>query len=266
MIDTTACIPGRHILFVTLDSLRYDVAHQTTATGRTPCLSAILPSGQWERRHTPGTFTYPAHQAFFAGFLPKPALPTPPSRLWECRPPVGKAIRPTTYVFDAPDIITGLADLGYRTVCIGGVSYFSRETPLGSTLPDYFTEDHWEPAFASAEPDSTRHQVDRALSLLNDVQNRQPVMLFLNVSATHIPHHHYVTDSDGIDSTDSQAAALAYADGQLGRLLDALPAFGAWLVVATADHGDTFGDDGFTGHGIAHPAVFTVPYAETLVG
>jgi hypothetical protein len=265
VIDARALIPGHRILFVTFDSLRHDVAHVATERGATPNLAAVLPGGQWERRHAPGTFTYPAHQAFFAGFLPKPAIPQPPSRLWECRPPVGKAIRPTTAVFDAPDIISGLRDLGYLTVCIGGVSYFSRETPLGSTLPDYFEQDYWIPKFGSDEPDSTRHQVDHALDVLAGTEAGRPLMLFLNVSATHIPHHHYVPGGT-VDDCASQAAALSYTDQHIGRLLNALPGFGKWLVILTADHGDAFGDDGFHGHGIAHPSVFTVPYAELLVG
>ncbi len=32
-----------------------------------------------------------------------------------------------------------------------------------------------------------------------------------------------------------------------------------------ADHGEAFGEDGYTGHGIAHPVVWTVPYAQALV-
>ena len=42
--------------------------------GRTPHLTRLLPRG-WEERHSPGSFTYAAHQAFFAGFLPTPARP-----------------------------------------------------------------------------------------------------------------------------------------------------------------------------------------------
>ncbi len=65
---------GTHdIVFVTLDTLRFDVADTELAAGRTPNLAKLLPGGRWERRHTPATFTFPAHQAFFAGFLPTPA-------------------------------------------------------------------------------------------------------------------------------------------------------------------------------------------------
>ncbi|WP_101255224.1 STM4013/SEN3800 family hydrolase [Streptomyces barkulensis] len=250
---------GDGILFVTLDSLRYDVAQAALGAEMTPRLAGLLPDDHWERRETPGTFTLPAHMAFFSGFLPKLPQPVQPPRLWECRPPAFKQVPPETFLFDAANLLQGLRQHGYRTVCVGGVTYFSRETPLGSVLPDLFDEDHWRPEFCSPEPDSTRHQVDQALELAEFYHGRQPLYLFVNVSATHVPHGHYIGSSS--DTTASQAAALAYADAHLGRLLDGLAEKGRWLVILCADHGDAYGDDGFHGRGIAHRAVFTVPYA-----
>ncbi len=249
---------GTSILFVTLDSLRYDVARAALHAGRTPHLAKLLPGGQWEERRTPGTFTLPAHMAFFSGFLPKLPQPVQPPRLWECRPPAFKTVDPATFVFDAPNLLTGLVQHGYRTVCVGGVTYFSRETPLGSVLPDLFDEDHWRPEFCSPEPDSTRHQVDEALSLARTYEG-QPLFLFVNVSATHVPHGHYLGES--VDSWASQSAALAYADEHLGRLVTTLTAKKHWLVIVCADHGDAFGEDGYHGRGIAHPTVMNVPFA-----
>ncbi|WP_175409720.1 STM4013/SEN3800 family hydrolase [Streptomyces sp. TRM64462] len=253
---------GTSILFVTLDSLRYDVARATTHAGRTPRLAKVLPAGQWEERRTPGTFTLPAHIAFFSGFLPKLPQPIQLPRLWECRPPAFKAVDPSTFVFDAPNLLEGLAQHGYRTVCIGGVTYFSRETPLGSVLPGLFHEDHWRREFCSFEIDSARHQVDRALEVADSYDGR-PLFLFVNVSATHVPHGHYVGSST--DSWESQSAALAYADEHLGRLLDGLGRSGRWLVILCADHGDAFGEDGYHGRGIAHPTVMNVPFAAALL-
>ncbi|GAA0379326.1 hypothetical protein GCM10010319_67390 [Streptomyces blastmyceticus] len=63
----------------------------------------------------------------------------------------------------------------------------------------------------------------------------------------------------------SQRAALAYADEHLGRLITALTAKRPWLVIMCADHGDAYGDDGYQGRGIAHPAVMNVPYAATVL-
>ncbi|MEV6316022.1 STM4013/SEN3800 family hydrolase [Streptomyces sp. NPDC051776] len=201
--------------------------------------------------------------AFFAGFLPKLKQPVQPPRLWECRPPAIKTPHPDTFVFDAPNLLEGLVQHDYRTVCVGGVTYFSREPPLGSVLPDLFQEDHWRPEFVSTESDSTRHQVDQALELAVKYQD-QPLYLFVNVSATHVPHGHYIGESE--DTVMSQAAALSYADAHLGRLLDGLAVQGRWLVILCADHGDAYGDDGYVGRGIAHPAVWTVPYASMTVG
>lgn len=264
VIDARSAIGHRNILLITLDSLRFDVARAAHAGGATPHLARFLPADGWEARHAPGSFTYPAHHAIFAGFLPKPARPgTPEQRLFECRPPEGKTIRPTTYVIEGDNLITGLAEAGYHTVCIGGVDYFAGQTPLGSVFPRMFAESRWNTTFASNEPDSTRHQVDEALSLITTNDGRL-LLLFVNVSATHIPHHHYLPAADGQDGWHSQYAALAYADAHLGRLLDALP--GAWLVIICGDHGDAFDDDGYQGHVNAHPAVMTVPYADFLVG
>ncbi|MET9690372.1 STM4013/SEN3800 family hydrolase [Streptomyces sp. NPDC006514] len=253
---------GTNILFVTLDSLRYDVARATMHGGHTPRLAEILPGGQWEERRTPGTFTLPAHMAFFHGFLPKLPTPDQPPRLWECQPPAFKTVEPGTFVFDASNLLAGLVQHGYRTVCIGGVTYFSRETPLGSVLPDLFDEDHWRPEFCSPEPDSTRHQVDQALAVADAHQDR-PLFLFVNVSATHVPHGHYLGES--VDSWKSQAAALTYADEHLGRLVAGLTTTKRCLVIMCADHGDAFGEDGYHGRGIAHPTVMNVPFAAMLL-
>ncbi|MFE3250950.1 STM4013/SEN3800 family hydrolase [Streptomyces sp. NPDC059209] len=263
MINASEVIrSGTGILFITLDSLRYDVARIALESGSTPRLAGLLPEGGWERRHTPGSFTLPAHMAYFSGFLPKLPQPQQPARLWECRPPAFKTVPSQTFVFEAPSLLAGLGRHGYRTVCIGGVTYFSRETPLGSVLPDMFDEDHWSREFCSPEPDSTRHQVDRALEAADGAS--EPLFLFVNVSATHVPHGHYLNDSR--NTVQSQAAALAYADEHLGRLITTLTNRRRWLIIMCADHGDAFGEDGFHGRGIAHPVVMNVPYAAMLRG
>src|SRR4051812_9320189 len=75
MLEARRLVGTHDILFVTLDTLRYDVAAERYAAGRTPHLAAVLPAGGWEKRHSPGNFTFAAHAAFFAGFFPTPARP-----------------------------------------------------------------------------------------------------------------------------------------------------------------------------------------------
>jgi hypothetical protein len=144
---------GSHdILLVTLDTLRYDVAAELAAAGRTPHLVRALPGGRWERRHSPASFTYAAHHAFFAGFLPTPVDPGAHNRLYAAAFPGSESAGAGTWVFDAPDLPTALAAAGYHTVCLGGVGFFNRRSPLGSVLPGLFAEAHWEPGFGVTAP------------------------------------------------------------------------------------------------------------------
>src|SRR3954469_25151617 len=161
---------GTHdVLFVTLDTLRYDVAADALAAGRTPNLAAVLPGGAWEERHSPGSFTYAAHHAFFAGFLPTPARPGRHPRLFAVRFPGSETTAATTAVFDAPDVVAGLAGRGYHTVCVGGGGFFNKRGPLGSPLPGLFAESVWRPEFGVTDPDSTAHQVAWVAARLRDL-------------------------------------------------------------------------------------------------
>lgn len=261
MLDATAIIGTHNVLLITLDSLRYDVAQQAYSDGRTPNLAALLPQG-WEKRHTHATFTYPAHHAIFAGFLP--ARPERGERLLACHAFTGTTIGDRTYVFDSDNIVTGLADLGYHTACIGGVGFFNKMNPLGMTLPKLFDESHWRPEYGIKDLKSAEHQIRCAHTIIDRHARKRRTFLFMNMSATHTPHAGYLPGATH-DSCDSQAAALANADTHLGSLFLSLPATGPWLVILCADHGDAYGDDGCHGHGIAHNTVWTVPYGETVV-
>ena len=188
MIDAQSAIGTHDILFVTLDTLRYDVACEAMAAGETPALAALVPGGQWERRHSPASFTYAAHRAFFAGFLPTPIEPGPHERLFAMRFAGSLTTGSKTAVFDAPDIVTGLAELGYRTICIGGVGFFNKQTPLGSALPSLFAESYWNPRLGVTFYHSTREQVRLALKRAEAVPADQRAFLFINISALHHPN------------------------------------------------------------------------------
>lgn len=167
-------LAGTHdVLFVTLDTLRYDVAVGLYAAGRTPNLATVLPPGGWERRHTPGNFTFAAHAAFFAGFLPTPVTTGPHPRLFALRFPGSETTTDETLVFDAPDIVSGFHGIGYHTVCVGGVGFFNKLTPLGRVFPVLFDESHWRPALGVTEPRLTEFQVDEAVKALERTGRRR---------------------------------------------------------------------------------------------
>lgn len=264
MIDARALVGTHDVLLLTLDTLRHDVAVAECAAGRTPVLRALIPGGAWEERHAPGSFTYASHAAMFAGFLPTPATPGRHPRLFAMRFEGSETTDARTRVFDAPDLVTGLSDAGYHTVCVGGVGFFNLQNPLGRALPSLFAEAHWSPEMGVTDPRSTERQVACAVAALGRVPRERRVFLFVNVSALHQPNRCYVPGARE-DSLETHAAALAYVDAQLPPLFDALRARGPSLCVVCSDHGTAYGDDGWRGHRLAHPSVWTVPYAEFVL-
>jgi len=325
-------IVGTHDLaLITLDTLRYDVAAEELAAGRTPNLAAWLASpskpsqgaagpgaadpgtadpgtagpgaadpgaaGQsaaacpraapqalrtqdgsdrrpadaptlqaplWERRHTPGTFTYAAHAAFFAGFLPTPASPGPHQRLLALGFDGSESIGPATCVLDGATIVEGLAARGYHTLCVGGTGFFNGQNPLGRVLPGLFAEHHWSPALGVTDPRSFENQIGVVEASLARLAPDRRAFTFVNVAALHQPNHFYL-DGSGTDSLASHAAALRHVDAQLPRLLRALARGAPVFVILCSDHGTLYGEDGYTGHRVGHPIVTTVPYAERVV-
>jgi hypothetical protein len=261
MLDARALIGTHDVLFITLDTLRYDVAMEALRRGETPNLARLLPGGTWERRHSPGNFTYAAHQAFFAGFLPTPDRPGRHQRLFAACFPGSETTGERTWVFDAPDIATGLAQAGYHTICVGGVGFFNRLSPLGNVLPSLFHESHWSPDMGVTDPHSTENQVDCAVGTLRKVPLSQRVFLFLNVSALHQPNCIFQKGATE-DSQDTQRAALAYVDASLPPLFAAVQRRAPVLAIICSDHGTAYGEEGFVGHRLCHPVVWNVPYAE----
>lgn len=264
MLDAHRLVGTHDVLFVTLDTLRFDVAADLWRRGRTPNLARVLPAAGWEKRHSSGSFTFAAHQSFFAGFLPTPAAPGVHPRLFALRFPGSETTTAQTCVFDAPDIVAGFRSRGYDTVCIGGVGFFNKLTPLGTVLPALFDESHWGPELGVMEPRSTEYQVDLAVRTLNTRPASTRLFLFLNVSAIHQPNRCYLPDAQN-DSLTTHAAALEYADSHLGRLFDAMARRNPTFGVICSDHGTAYGEDGYHGHRLAHPVVWTVPYAEFVL-
>jgi hypothetical protein len=263
-MNAAALIGSHDILLVTLDTLRYDVAVEGIERNLTPQLRCVIPGGQWELRHSPGSFTYAAHHAFFAGFLPTPVTPGPHPRLFAARFAGSETTGPHTAVFDAPDIVTGLAAAGYHTACIGGVGFFNKQTPLGSVLPSLFAESHWNIELSVTSRESTRRQVELADTIASRLDPDQRLLLFLNVSAIHQPNCIYVPGCTE-DDRQTMLAALGYVDTWLGRLFNLMRRRAPVLAIICSDHGTAYGEDGFTGHRLAHPVVWNVPFAQFVL-
>lgn len=259
-VDMNQVVGSSDILFICLDTLRYDVAVQEEAAGTTPVLDAY---GPWEKCQAPGNFTLPSHHAMFAGFLPgrfdaktvadRELLFFPASIGLGSKGPKG------AYSFSGATIMEGLEQEGYETWCVGGVAFFDKRSDLGRVFPGYFQKSFWHPSFACPVKDSTKNQVDFILRKIEKAEAER-IFLYLNVDAIHYPNYFYLEGASG-DSLASHGAALRYVDGELGRL------FAGWkerrggaFVICCSDHGTCYGEDGCQFHGINHPVVNTVPY------
>jgi hypothetical protein len=253
----------RDLLLLTLDALRHDVATRAFAEGRTPNLRALLPGG-WEARHAPATFTYASHQAFFAGFFPTPIGPGRYERPIALRFPGSRSIGSSTLVLDGRCIVRAYAAAGYRTICIGGTSFFNPASSLGADLPSRFEEAHWSREMGVTSPRASATQFALAADRLAAVPPAQRAFLFINAAATHAPTRMFARGARE-DSVATQLEALSDLDRHLPVVVEALRARGGCLGIVCSDHGTCFGDDGYVGHRVAHESVWTVPYAEIEV-
>ena len=275
-VDMNRVVGTCDILFLCMDALRFDVARGEQESGGTPVLNRY---GIWRRCKAPGNFTYPSHQAMFAGFFPVDDeikyMPCRERLFFSKDIGMGRKAPEGAFDFQEATWVQSLEKLGYETICIGGVSFFDKRTELGRVLPGIFKNSYWQPAFGPRVPESAQAQVDFARKKLNKISRSTRVMMYINISALHYPTYFYMEKEFGsaasggnngygelnqADSVESQAAALRYVDSQLEGLFFDFAGRGKTFVICCADHGTCFGEDGCWYHGIDHPLVNAVPY------
>jgi hypothetical protein len=259
----------KNVVFVTLDSCRYDVA----GAAHIPFIKSI---GELRRARTHGSFTVPAHHAFFAGHLPV-VLEEPLTdysseaacQLWRIK--TGRTLdekRRFGLLFAANNVIAGYRELGFKVLGVGGVSQFSE----GSCLRAYFGDDflYFGPNLDEEplrERDPGTFPLNNLDTIVRNIADHDRWFLFVNCPETHYPYdigngisdevrEAYATlrgslnlregaavpRSLGPKLHDMQRTALEYIDDQLGKLFELLPRSRDTVVVVCADHGENFGE------------------------
>lgn len=249
-----------HILFVCIDSLRYDAAKVEQDSGGTPVLNRY---GTWRKCQAPGNFTYPSHQAMFAGFLPVDDdvrdMKKREKLFFSEDIGMGRKAPEGAFSFRGATFVEGLEREGYDTYCIGGLSFFDKRTDVGKVMPAYFRHSYWNPSFGCKVKECAENQVGFAIKKVGEIPENQLIMMYMNIAAIHYPNYFYV-EGKRRDDLDAHRAALRYVDGELGRLFDAFREKGDVFVICCSDHGTCYGEDGYWYHGFNHPIVNTVPY------
>lgn len=261
MINLNQIVGTHDIIFVVFDTLRYDAAELLLRQGKLNNICGLAGKA-WEKRHAPGTFTFPSHHAMFAGFLPTPVEPSASkTRLFASAFAGSETTGAETYLFDEANLPQALECAGYETHCIGGVGFFNKKTPLSTVFPDMFQYSYWNESLGVTEKRSTEYQLKLASHILQKA--RKPVFLYINLSALHQPNWFYCYENKQDDTFDSHCFALQYVDSQWEILIDALTKRGKpSFHIYTSDHGTLYGEDGFSGHRVGHPKVLEVPYLD----
>lgn len=255
------------ICLMTLDTLRYDVAQMAWERGLLKTLGPLLGASGWEQRHTPASFTFAAHQAFLAGFLPTPLGPGPHPRLFAADFGGSTSTTEQTFVFEEAYLPQALAKRGYQTICIGGTGFFNLQNQLSQVIPNLFEQSFWSPEMGVSCPQSAENQVGQAIDCLNDAGPSKRVFMLINFAALHQPNWFYEPQlcADKRDTLDSHLAALLAVDAALEPLFQAFQARGKSFHIVCSDHGTAYGEDGYIGHRCAHPVVWNVPYTDFLL-
>jgi hypothetical protein len=252
------------VLFVTLDSCRYDAF----AAARAPNLKAI---GPLVRAYSPSHFTYGAHAAFFMGFTPgDPARPEPYvnskyAKIFRMTGGGHRGPAAPWIELEGRNLIDGFRRRGYRTIGSGAVGWFDPATDTGRALTADFERFHYA--------GGPRFRAQREFLLAEIAKARAegaPVFAFANLAETHVPYWHegapwdgatnpcvpFATTNDAAESRRRQQACVEWVDAEIAPLLAAFARAG---VVVCSDHGDCWGEDGLWEHGIHHPRTLEVP-------
>ena len=265
------------VLFISLDSCRYDTFY---SSWRASCLPNISSVGPVHKAQSPSYFTYGSHSSFWMGFTPGVACSNQP---W-LNPKAGKLFRMSysghvhsdqddSFFLQGSNIVDGFRKLGYRTIGSGAVDWFNPSSDTGRILSTPF-----EHFYYAGNTWSLQRQLSWIESKLSNTPIDQPRFVFLNVGETHVPYWHEGAEwdpwpspcipfgGDNCDASESsrrQRLCLEWVDKQLTQLISK---FSDSTILICSDHGDCWGEDGLWEHGISHPLTLTVPLVLKVCG
>ena len=270
----------RNLVFITLDSCRYD--SWTAAEPKT-----LARMGQVERRYSFATWTAPSHYNLLTGLIPHTSPPHVfASEYYKedfLRYSDRLGVEGIEFKRFLPHLWlpTFLKEIGYRTHGMVSLPVLNPLTGINRSFDTFeLMPSHNDMA---AMVDRIHFDDDRpAFHMLNVGETHYPYALphedpkdWPRISGVHGVFKHMgdpgmdapeqFFDQDQLDALrQRQIDAVTYLDENVfPRLFEKLPPE-TWLVV-TADHGELFGEEGYFGHGpVQHPKVTEVPFVEGL--
>lgn len=243
-------LKGANVLLVTIDTLRADhVGSYGSTANLTPRLDALAREGlRFGTAYTAVPMTLPAHTSLMTGQYP-----------------TIHGVRDNgSYRFDGsrPTLASALKSAGYRTAAFVGAFVLDARFGLNHGF------DHYDDFYSPQQAGATIHVVERnaehvvtpAAKWIHGAEG--PWFAWVHL---YDPHEPYAPPEPYRSryASDPYSGEIAYADDQVGRLIDEVRAAGVLdntLVIVAADHGESLGDHGERTHGLfAYNATLRVP-------
>jgi arylsulfatase A-like enzyme/Flp pilus assembly protein TadD len=245
------------VVIITFDTTRYDRFGCTgDPTARTPVVDGLAAAGTlFEHAYASVPLTLPSHTTIMTGL--EPAV---------------HGVHDNGH-FRVPDAVDTLAErlgrTGYDTAAFVSAFVLDARFNLGQGFAVYRDGTHPEtgPLNFSVPRRPGEEVTNEALDWLAGRHADRPFFLWAHYYDPHQPH---TVKPPFDDIPDTYAAAIAYDDAQLGRLLESVRRAAASrpvLIVVTADHGESQGEHGEATHGlVAYDSTLHVPLVVTGPG
>jgi arylsulfatase A-like enzyme/tetratricopeptide (TPR) repeat protein len=249
-------LPGANVLLITLDTTRADhIGAYGYGPAETPRLDALASQGVlFEQTITPTAFTLPSHSSIMTGLYP---------------PFHGVRLNGGSALADVHvTLAERLAASGYRTAAIIGAFVLDQRWGLSQGFESYDDDFKLEPEqkldLAGVQRPADQ-VVERGLEWL-ERDDPRPFFTWMHFYDPHIPYdppEPYTTRFEGRGMRGLYDGEIAFADSQVGRLLDWLEQRGLrgkTVVVVVGDHGESLGEHGESEHGyFVYDATVRVP-------
>ncbi|MGE5126670.1 MAG: sulfatase-like hydrolase/transferase [Betaproteobacteria bacterium] len=244
-----------NVVLVTIDTLRAD----RVGPALTPAIEALARRGiRFTNARSSAPLTLPAHVSIMTGLLP---------------PGHGVRLNGVHRLSkETPTLGRVLQSAGYRTGAFVGAYVLDSRFGLDQGFDVYDDEiPKNEAATGSLEAERRGDVVAaRAIAWLRSLpDDGHPFFLWMHVYDPHAP---YTPPAEWLARANGQAydGEVAFADAQLGALLDALPARGRrerTLTIVVGDHGESLGEHGEAAHGmLLYEAALRVPLVLAATG
>ena len=223
-----------NVILITLDTTRADRLPPYDDGIELPAIDQLAREGVvFDRAIAPAPLTLPSHSSLFTGRIP---------------PAHGARVNSLTLEAGLPMFPERLQAAGYRTAAFVGSMVLNGNRGLRRGF-DVYDDIGVGPGARLRRP--ANEVIDGALDWMNAGRDR-PFFLWVHLYDAHAPHT-LPPEFDGASTVDRYAAAIAFMDSQIARLLQALDErqeLARTAFIVTADHGESLGDHGERGHGI----------------